>query len=77
MQTCGMVDAYVKDYDTEQYAEGECLATSHVIKRGNKKVRYDFLFINDDKFDNYHCKYDYCNAVGAGSDHAAVIIDIC
>lgn len=77
MQACGMVDSYVKDYDTKQYVEGEYLTTSHVIKRGNKKVRYDFLFINADKFDDYHCRYDYCNAVEAGSDHAAVIIDVC
>ena len=77
MQVCGMVDAYVKDYNTEKYIEGEYLTTSHVIKRGNKRVRYDFLFINEQKFDGYHCEYDYHNAIEAGSDHAAVIIDVC
>lgn len=77
MKACGMLDAYVKNYDTKQYVEGEYLTTSHVIKRGNKKVRYDFLFINDDKFDDFQCNYDYYNAVEAGSDHAAVIIDMC
>lgn len=77
MQACGLMDAYVKDYDTKQHVEGEYLTTSHVIKRGNKKVRYDFVFVNEEKIVDYHCRYDYCNAVEAGSDHAAVIIDVC
>lgn len=72
----GMVDSYVKDYDANNYVEGEYLTTSHIIKRGHKKVRYDFLFINNEKFGDYHCIYDYDNAVDAGSDHAAVILDI-
>lgn len=76
MQNNGMVDAFIKDYDIEKYVEGEYLTTSHTIKRGNKKVRYDFLFINDNKINDYHCRYDYSNAVEAGSDHAAVIVDI-
>jgi len=77
LQACGLMDAYVKDYDTKQHVEGEYLTTSHVIKRGNKKVRYDFVFVNEEKIVDYHCRYDYCNAVEAGSDHAAVIIDVC
>ena len=76
MEANGMVDAFVKDYDTEKHIEGECLTTSHIIKRGHKQVRYDFLFINNKKISNYHCIYDYDNAVEAGSDHAAVIVDV-
>ncbi len=76
MQSYGMVDAYVKDYNAKQYVEGECLTTSHIIKRGNKRVRYDFVFINEGTLGDYHCKYDYYNAVEAGSDHAAVTIDV-
>jgi len=76
MQANGMVDAFIKDYDTEGYVDGEYLTTSHIIKRGNKKVRYDFLFVNDSKIIEYHCRYDYANAIEAGSDHAAVIVDM-
>ena len=76
MEANGMADSFVKDYDTEKYVEGEYLTTSHIIKRGHKKVRYDFLFVNNEKFLNYHCTYDYDNAVEAGSDHAAVIVDV-
>lgn len=71
-----LIDAFVKDYDKNQFIEGEYLTTSHIIKRGNKKVRYDFLFINGEKFKDYSCKYEYENAVCAGSDHAAIIMTL-
>ena len=76
MQINGMADAFVKDYKIDEYEEGKYLATSHIIKRGKKKVRYDFLFIKEDKFREYQCKYDYENAVKAGSDHATVIVEL-
>lgn len=69
-----LVDAFVKDYDKSKFVEGEYLITSHVIKRGNKKVRYDFLFINREKFNDYSCEYEYEGAVCAGSDHASIVI---
>lgn len=75
MQVNRMVDAFIKNYDIEKYVDGEYLVTSHVIKRGNKKVRYDFMFINETKFKDYHCMYDYDNAVQARSDHAGVILE--
>ena len=74
MATNGMVDAFVKDYDPKEYVEGEYLTTSHIIKRCHKKVRYDFLFVNDEKIKEYQCRYDYADAIEAGSDHAAIIV---
>lgn len=71
-----MVDAFVKDYDVSSFMDGEYLVTSYIIKRGNKKVRYDFVFVNDTKICEYRCKYDLIDAVDAGSDHAAVILEI-
>lgn len=68
-----LVDAFVKDYDKSKFVEGEYLTTSHIIKRGNKKVRYDFLFINRKKFSDYLCEYEYEGAVCVGSDHAVII----
>lgn len=76
MQSNGMVDAFVKDYNIDEYVEGKYLTTSHIIKRGKKEVRYDFVFINENKIKEYSCTYDYNNAVEAGSDHAAVIVDV-
>lgn len=76
MQSTGMVDAFVKDYNIDEYEEGKYLTTSHIIKRGKKEVRYDFLFINEKKIKEYHCNYDYHNAVEAGSDHAAVVVNM-
>lgn len=70
----GLVDSFVKNYDIKNYVEGEYLTTSHVIRRGKKKVRYDFLFINDKKMNDYLCEYDYLRAIDSGSDHAAVIL---
>lgn len=70
-------DAFVKHYDIQSYIEGKYLATSHIIHRGRKTarpVRYDFLFLNREKFKEYNCYYDYEAAVAAGSDHAAVIL---
>jgi hypothetical protein len=75
MQLNGIVDSFLKDYDIKKFIDGECLTTSHIIKRGQKRVRYDFLFINKNKIHNYHCTYDYENAVKSGSDHAIVIVD--
>lgn len=76
IQSNGIVDSFVKDYNIEEFVDGEYLKTSHIIKRGNKKVRYDFLFVNNTRITNYHCMYDYDNAIRAGSDHAAVIVDV-
>ena len=67
-------DSFTKNYDKKQFVIGECLTTSHIVRRGNKRVRYDFLFINEEKFSNYSCEYKYEEAVFAGSDHAAIII---
>ena len=75
MRANGLVDAFCKNYNINNYIEGEYLTTSHVIKRNNRKVRYDFVFVNANKFKNYCCTYDYENAVKAGSDHAAVVIE--
>ena len=69
-----LVDAFVKDYNKSAFVEGEYLTTSHIIKRSNKKVRYDFLFVNEEKMGNYSCKYEYEDAVKAGSDHALIMI---
>lgn len=66
-------DAYVRNYDINAYIEGEYLTTSFVIQRNRKNVRYDFLFVNKGKFENYDCVYDYEGAINAGSDHAAII----
>ena len=75
MKQNALVDAFVKNYDKSNFVEGEYLTTSHIIKRGNKKVRYDFLFINKEKFNDYSCIYEYEGAVCAGSDHAAIIVE--
>ncbi len=70
-----LVDAFVKKYNCNNFIQGECLVPSHIIKRGNKKVRYDFLFVNHSKFCDYSCFYDYDGAIKAGSDHAAIILN--
>ena len=67
-------DAYVKNYDRTKFVKGEYLTTSHIIQQGRKKVRYDFLFVNKEKFNDYNCVYDYNQAINAGSDHAAIIL---
>jgi hypothetical protein len=74
MKQNALMDAFVKNYDIRKFVEGEYLTTSHIIKRGNKKVRYDFLFINEERFSDYSCEYDYDGAICAGSDHASIVI---
>ena len=76
MMQNALTDAFVKKYEKCQFVEGECLAISHLIKRGNKKVRYDFLFFDDEKFSDYSCEYHYEESVRAGSDHAAVVMTV-
>lgn len=67
-------DAFVKNYDKTQFIPGQYLTTSHIIQRGKKHVRYDFLFVNKQKFVDYNCSYFYDEAIEAGSDHAAIIL---
>jgi len=74
--SAGLKDSYVKHYDCDQFVEGEYLTTSHIIKRGKKRVRYDFLFVSEKLFEDYVSVYDYENAIITGSDHAAVILDV-
>ncbi|MBE6007761.1 MAG: hypothetical protein E7235_01020 [Lachnospiraceae bacterium] len=76
MVSNGLSDSFVKYYDVDSYIQGQPLTTSYIIKRGNKKVRYDFIFINEEKLPTYKCLYDYKGAVAAGSDHAAIIVEV-
>ena len=76
MKANGLTDSFIKNYDKRRFVLGEYLTTSYIIKRGNKRVRYDFLFVNDKKIGEYSCKYEYEQAIKAGSDHAAVILEI-
>lgn len=70
-----LVDSYLNTYDKSKFIDGEYLACSHIIRRSKKKVRYDFLFINEDLFRDYKCVYDYEEAIQSGSDHAAIILN--
>lgn len=72
MRENSLEDAFVKDYDKNLFVYGECLTPSHLVR--NKKVRYDFLFVNKQKINNYTCSYSYKEAIEAGSDHAAIIL---
>ena len=71
-----LVDAYLKKYDESTFVDGKYLACSHVIKRSKKQVRYDFLFISENLFKDYDCRYDYDNSIQSRSDHAAIISNI-
>lgn len=67
-------DAFALHYDKNQYC-GECLATSHIInKRFNK--RYDFIFINGEKFKFQKTEYNLDDALKSGSDHALVMVTV-
>ena len=70
-----LVDSYLHKYSIENYINGEYLACSYIVNK-KKKVRYDFLFINNNLFDDYESVYDYDNAVNAGSDHASIILNV-
>lgn len=53
--------AYALHYDKTQYCR-ECLAASHIInKRFNK--RYDFIFINGEKFNFLKTEYNLNDAL--------------
>lgn len=68
-----LVDSYIVHYNPVNYEKGKPLITSHIIKRGNKEVRYDFLFINTSKFDVLNSYYCLSDSLKAGSDHAAIL----
>ena len=74
LRNTGMTDALLTAYDPGTYIEGLPLALSHKVGRGNKKKRYDFVYL-DCSISPIEVRYTYEDAVNAGSDHAAVIVD--
>lgn len=67
-------DALALHYDKTQYC-GECLAISHIInERFNK--RYDFIFINGEKFKFQKTDYNLDDALKSGSDYALVMVTV-
>lgn len=69
-----LVDAFALQYDKTEYC-GECLAISHTInKRINK--RFDFIFINGEKFNFQKTENNLDDALKAGSDHALVMVTV-
>lgn len=75
MEACGLRDSLMRGTYARALVDGRCITCSHVINRGKARVRYDFVYLNESIFEDYHHSYDYDGAVAAGSDHAAVIIN--
>lgn len=70
-----LMDSLGKENLNNDLNQEEPLKVSHVInKRINK--RYDFVFLNKDKFKDYKIKYNYEDALEAGSDHALIEIEV-
>ena len=70
-----LVDSFGIKYDIKKYKNGEPLITSYII---NNKInrRYDFIFLNKDKFKSYNVKYNFKDSIEAGSDHSLIEITI-
>lgn len=67
-------DAYVDNYDTDQYKKGSPLAVSHVLPNGAER-RYDFIFANREYMVS-ECIYHYEESCEANSDHALIEADL-
>lgn len=76
MEECGLRDSLIRSVDTSRPIEGRCITCSHVIRSSKDKVRYDFVYLNGSMFIDYSCRYDYDGAVEAGSDHAAIAVNM-
>lgn len=76
LEECGLRDSLIRNVDTSRPIEGRCITCSHVIRSNKDKVRYDFVYLNGSRFIDYSCRYDYDGAVKAGSDHAAITVDM-
>ena len=74
MADIGLTDAYVRYNGIDGYEEGLPLAKSHNIRRKGA-VRYDFLFVRD-TYGVKSLRYNYDEAVEAGSDHAIIACDL-
>ncbi len=72
MKAHSLFDSYALHYNPVHYEEGKPLITSHVLKRGSKEVRYDFLFVNTSKLNVLSSHYYLNPSWKAGSDHALV-----
>lgn len=69
----GMVDSYTANYNAADFAEGEPLTVSHIIKGSGRRCRYDFILVNQDCLSVHDCKYLYEEALAATADHAMVV----
>ena len=65
-------DCYRDICHIKNYVRGKPLTISHIIQNSKKERRYDFLF-RKDNWKTVSAKYDYDNAVAAGSDHASIL----
>ena len=71
----GLADSYAIDYDPKNYIEGEPLTVSHVIRTNKRAMRYDFVFINQERIAFEECVYDYKQGCEASADHAIIKVN--
>ena len=71
LNNTGLTDALTVNYDPDDFVEGEPLAMSHHIVKGDQRKRYDFIFTSN-AINVSECKYYYDEAIKAGSDHALI-----
>lgn len=69
----GLTDATVCVFDGK-HEPGQPLAVSHIVNQ-NKRVRYDFIFINKNKVEVRNIEYKLKEAEEASGDHAFVVLD--
>ena len=55
MAELGIVDSFAKEFKRSKWwVEGDCLVASHIIKPSGRRVRYDFLFVNEEQIGRAH-----------------------
>lgn len=74
LRDAGLNDAYLVNYDTSIYVDGEPLVTSHRFESSNVSKRYDFVFVNE-SIAISQTKYMYDEAVRVGGDHAVIVCE--
>lgn len=75
LENNNLQDSYTFNYDKSRFVYGEPLATSHIINK-TKEKRYDFVFVNKDKFQVISSDYLLDESLKSSSDHSLISVNL-
>lgn len=70
-----LIDSYCSNYDVSNFVYGKPLVISHILNNKYEK-RYDFIFVNKNKFCIESSNYLFSESIEASSDHSLIRVKL-